>query len=451
MAINNNTVMHSLILGLGLSAIITTTSLYAQDDPFAELEAELGSDLDAPVNVTDQAPATNNASSRQRSADAFSEMEAELDRYTETGQAAEEAEFLAWKQQQEAEFQSWKEQYFAELNAYKSKILKHWDTAEVTDQQTYVEYSEDMRTRRVVDYENNEIRISIQSDASEEAVKAEMVQEITALVDTTPNEARAKDPVLAAVDANAKSDDQISNQSLLSELTPVSVQSSRRDAKEIQAVVDQLIAAARIQPVQTQADPALASVREITIPLPTKSTVRRAKKYRALVAKYASQVDIEPALVYAIMQTESAFNPMARSAIPAFGLMQIVPGSAGIDVAMEIYGERRTFKPDYLYDAENNIQAGSTYLKILYFRYLRKIEDPESRWYCAIAAYNTGAGNVSRAFAGTTRLPKAIPIINSMAPDEVYKLLIEKLPYDETKQYLKKVVSRRDSYRQVQI
>lgn len=432
----------SLVVSGGLTSF---NGAIAQDDPFAELEAELGI---AQPAATEQSKKSN----QQRAADAFSEMDAELGQFSEAGQAAEEAEFQAWVKQQEEEFQAWKKKYFEELEARKGDILKHWATAETTNKQTYVEYSDDMNTRRVVDYEQNEIRISIQDEnASDEEIKAIVEEQVKELVATTPNEARAKDPVLAAVDANAPAEDEVSKQSLLSELTPVTVQSSKMSEKEIQQIVDQLVAAAKIENAKKQANPELKETREVTIKLPPKSVMQRAKKYKSLVAKYSSDTKIEPALVYAIMQTESAFNPLARSAIPAFGLMQIVPGSAGIDVAMEIYGERRTFKPEYLFDAQNNIQAGSTYLNILYFRYLRKIENPESRWYCAIAAYNTGAGNVARAFSGTTRLGNAVPKINALSPQEVYDTLIEQLPYDETKQYLKKVVDRRDSYRQVEI
>ncbi len=431
-----------VVLPLLLSGLGAGATSYAQDDPFAEMEAELNT---VPAQ---QAP----TSSSQQAADAFAEMEAEMGQFSVAGQAEEEAEYQAWLQQQEEEFNAWKKQYFEELEHYKNNIAKHWATIEVTDQQTYVEYSDDMETKRVVDYENNEIRISIQDEnASEEQVKALVQEQIEALVEITPNQARANDPVLTAIEAETQAEDEISNAALLSELTPISVKSERVSKAEIDKVVRELMSRAQVEPVKAQANEQLKPVREVVIPLPSAAVLKRAEKYKSLVAKYSNSTDIEPALVYAIMHTESSFNPMARSAIPAFGLMQIVPGSAGIDVAVEIYGERRVFEPEYLFNAENNIQAGSTYLKILYFRYLRKIENPESRWYCAIAAYNTGAGNVARAFSGGTRLDKATLTINSLPPQQVYDTLIAKLPYDETKKYLEKVVDRRNSYRQVKI
>jgi len=83
---------------------------------------------------------------------------------------------------------------------------------------------------------------------------------------------------------------------------------------------------------------------------------------------------------------------------------------------------------------------------MLLSRSFKKVENPVSRVYCAIAAYNTGAGNVSKAFIGTTKLYSAIPVINKMSADEVYKHLKANLPYDETKDYLERVSTRMKVY-----
>jgi len=146
------------------------------------------------------------------------------------------------------------------------------------------------------------------------------------------------------------------------------------------------------------------------------------------------------------MHSESSFNPMARSHIPAFGLMQIVPRSAGVDSYQYLYNKKRILSSSYLYNSENNIKIGSAYLHILYYRYLKKIKNPQSRLYCTIAAYNTGAGNVARTFIGSTNINKAAQTINSMSPDAVLKTLMRKLPYNETKKYLKKVNDRVSAY-----
>ena len=155
---------------------------------------------------------------------------------------------------------------------------------------------------------------------------------------------------------------------------------------------------------------------------------------------------LEKALVFAIIETESAFNPMAKSPIPAYGLMQIVPRSAGMDATKQLFGEERILSSSYLYNSEQNIEIGTTYLNILYYRYLSKVENPESRLYCVIAAYNTGAGNVAKAFTGNRKLSAALPLINQITPAEVYEKLRNDLPYEETQKYIVKVTDRIEKY-----
>jgi membrane-bound lytic murein transglycosylase C len=173
---------------------------------------------------------------------------------------------------------------------------------------------------------------------------------------------------------------------------------------------------------------------------------KRARVVANNVKTFSQKSKLDQELVFAIIETESAFNPMAKSPIPAYGLMQIVPQSAGIDATEQLFGKGRVLSPSYLYTSDKNIEIGSTYLNILYYRYLKGIKNPTSRLYCSIAAYNTGAGNVAKAFTGNRKLRKALPKINSMSPQQVYDHLIINLPYEETRNYLKKVVSRMPKY-----
>ena len=55
--------------------------------------------------------------------------------------------------------------------------------------------------------------------------------------------------------------------------------------------------------------------------------------------------------------------------------------------------------------------------------------------YLMICAYNTGAGNVSRAYIGQTRLSEAFSKINSLSPNSGFKYLDSNLPYEETQDY----------------
>jgi len=163
----------------------------------------------------------------------------------------------------------------------------------------------------------------------------------------------------------------------------------------------------------------------------------RAYKYAALVRKYSHKYGVTESLIYGVIKTESSFNPFAVSAAPAYGLMQIVPASAGQDVFDKIKQRRGQPSSQYLYDPENNIDTGTAYLKILQEQYLVKINDPNALRYSVISAYNGGAGNVFKTFASGREL--AIKKINNLTADQVYQQLTKKHPSKESRRYLHKV------------
>lgn len=176
----------------------------------------------------------------------------------------------------------------------------------------------------------------------------------------------------------------------------------------------------------------------VQIPMVKDHASVRVKKVKPLVKKYAKKFNISENLIYAIIKTESNFNQFAMSNAGALGLMQIVPTSAGRDTYKYLKGKNKTPSSSYLFNANNNIEMGSAYLKLLNTRYLSAIKNPISREYCVISAYNTGSGNVLKTFSSNRQ--KAKNIINSKSAMEVYNTLKFKLPYIETRNYLKKVV-----------
>jgi len=164
------------------------------------------------------------------------------------------------------------------------------------------------------------------------------------------------------------------------------------------------------------------------------------------VKKFSKQYDVAISVILAIIETESSYNPRAISRVPAFGLMQLVPKTAGIDAHNYVHGKKKLLSPDYLFDETNNLQLGTAYFKLLKSRYLRKIKDPKSRFYCAVSSYNTGVGNLAKTFTGKKNLSKAAKVINTMTAEEVYQYLLVNLPAEETRNYLKKIVNRRAKY-----
>jgi len=189
---------------------------------------------------------------------------------------------------------------------------------------------------------------------------------------------------------------------------------------------------------------AMRLVRYVQFPMVADHLELRARKYAAIVKARAREYDISGNLIFAIMKTESDFNPFAVSRAPAFGLMQIVPTTAGRDVYTLIHGRDGAPSRTELFDPPTNIRYGSAYLHLLSARYLRTVTNKISREYCVIAAYNAGAGAVLRTFHADR--DHAPDVINALSPGEVYSQLRHTIPKEETRRYLVKVIEAKKDF-----
>lgn len=169
-----------------------------------------------------------------------------------------------------------------------------------------------------------------------------------------------------------------------------------------------------------------------------------AQQYLPYVADSAIRYRLEESLVFAVIETESSFNPFAVSHANAYGLMQIMPNTAGRDYFQRLKNVDVKPKRNYLFNAKNNIEVGSGYLSILRDVYLKGIVNSLSQEYCMIAAYNGGAGQLLRSFHRDRK--KAIAVINQLSPAQVYRHIMTHHPKLESRHYLKKVISFKKKY-----
>ncbi|MGH8091143.1 MAG: transglycosylase SLT domain-containing protein [Rudaea sp.] len=138
---------------------------------------------------------------------------------------------------------------------------------------------------------------------------------------------------------------------------------------------------------------------------------------RADIVRDARSAGIDPAWAYAIIRAESAWTSDARSGADAFGLMQLLPGTAkqlARQLGVPFSGAAALFDPDL------NIRLGTQYLGNMALRY------NGSPWL-ASAAYNAGSDPVGRWIDARDKLD----------PD----FFIETIPYKETREYVARVLA----------
>ena len=164
----------------------------------------------------------------------------------------------------------------------------------------------------------------------------------------------------------------------------------------------------------------------------------RARKYVHKVSEVSNRFSLNPALIMAVIHTESYFNPMAVSGKGAVGLMQIVPKWAGKEAYEYLYGPQGAVPADYLYSPGINLELGSAYLHLLHTRYYGFLKDGEKIKRMSICAYNWGPTAMNRNIVKPYN-------VSAMARDELTKLLLAKTP-GETKDYLEKVLVREKKY-----
>jgi soluble lytic murein transglycosylase len=143
--------------------------------------------------------------------------------------------------------------------------------------------------------------------------------------------------------------------------------------------------------------------------------------YRETLAAAARQWDLDEAIVYGIIRQESRFMPEARSRVGATGLMQLMPATAKW-VARQI--SITPFRQEMLVRPDVNLQMGTYYFQ----RVLGELGHP----ILATAAYNAGPGRARR-WRDERALEGAI--------------YAETIPFNETRDYVKKVFSNAWYYR----
>ena len=346
-----------------------------------------------------------------------------------SGAANEEAAALAAISKEFENYAAEQEKLFQD---FKDDVEKKWGTFKFSSKKVYVDYDIDLDARGSIDFEKGEVEIEVVIEQKEGIPNTELEKEAKKKLEKKIESlvikpAEDKKSILAdqVADKNGKKITKKNAKSFSKEVV--------RSKKPVKKPIKSKDNKKRVK----------YSVKFKLLPDHLKT---RSDRYKNDVLSQAKRHNLPPSLVFAVIHTESNFNPKARSHIPAYGLMQLVPKSGARDAYRYIYKKDKLLRGGYLYNPENNIELGCAYLGKLKNVYFKGINDEESAYHCVISAYNTGPGNVAKAFTGTTKLKPTIKKVNTMSSKKVYSELRRKLPYKETQDYLTKVTNRMPYY-----
>jgi len=409
--------------------------------------------------------------------------------------------FQNYKQSVTAQYEAYEQQEKEAYEKFKEEIEQKWDAFKEPESKVYVEYSEDSNTRQSVDFENGEITIEVIVEETEQEDGPKTNDTDNSNVKSNPsnknsqpkNEAdsidKPKKQIPNKIDSNNKKT--TSNQNTQKQSSPQQKETTKSE-EDSEKNIKEKLTNALIRIITKKADdnkPLLENQVEnnsgqditannieneaediiakkeisaetykskdgkkrtkytITIPLKNNHLAERTKRFEKEILKQAERWKLDPAIVFALMETESAFNPKARSHIPAFGLLQLVPKSGARDAYRYVYKEDKLVTGDYLYEPVNNIELGCAYLSKIRYYYFENIKDDELAYMCSIPAYNTGIGNVSKTLCGKPHTNPAAKVASSMNAQELYNKLTTELEYEEARNYLKKVWKYKEKYK----
>ena len=425
------------------------------------------------------------------SQDTFEEFRKQQKQAQQQAFEDELSEFQNYVAEVTSQYDAYEQQQAREFEAFKKAVEEKWQDFKAPSKKEYVEYDDDLDSRASVDFEKGEITVEV---IVEEDIPDPVSQPVNKVENNVPKQETKQAPIPQVTQEKKKDTEpkslkpivekiktpefqkeklqqrspelkkKISDQKLQRKLADI-LKAKGDDGKPMlnKQVVDQkgktvtpatakayaseLVANATVATKTYKAkDGKKRTVYTVKIPMKSDHINTRADRYKQEVLKQSKRFNIDPIIAFAVMETESAFNPKAKSHIPAYGLMQLVPKSGARDAYLYVYKKDKFLDGDYLYKPGNNIELGCAYLAKIRHQYFKSIKDDERAYICVVPAYNTGIGNVAKALVNQAKLKPASQKANSMSPDQLYKKLHKDLKYKEARDYLERVWSRKDKY-----
>ena len=360
---------------------------------------------------------------------------------------------MQWKQREQAIADRWQQ--------VKREAEKKWDHARQSNNKEWVDYSPSYEARSTVDFEHGVIAITVlvpigeagSSQAGHEAVLLAMKDiqsDIGAAGTTRLAAASASDPASVMIAraampaAWAKIVQQfeqvfskeakagrpvLANQVVAKSGMPVAPQAAKS------FVESEIIPSAVVEdkPMQAQDGVPRAQV-TAKVPLAPDHLQQRAQLYKDDVATHAKRHGLDPRLLFAIIHTESYFNPLAQTPAPAYGLMLLIPRGPARDAYNYLYKNDIVLDDNYLQDPAHNVELGAAYLHLLRRQLVPNMEEGDKKNFLVACAYTWGMDKTRDQILKQAR-------IQDLTSTQVFTLLNQKTP-ETTRAYLSRIKDR---------
>jgi membrane-bound lytic murein transglycosylase C len=364
----------------------------------------------------------------------------------------------------EAQWKRREQEIEARWQQRKREIEQKWDQALRSTPTSWVDYSSDDEARSVVDFENGTVEVTALVPVGETGSWPATPAAVAALasgpasssralavpVSLRPEVAGVPQPlVLAALPAawakmlhqfeQVFSQEATSGQPVLANQV-VSRAGQPVDKQTVKAYVQNEVLPGSVvgeKPVQSRDGVARIQV-TARVKMAPDHVKKRAQQYQDVVPAYAKQHGLDPRLLYAIIHTESFFNPKAQSPLPTYGLMQLVPRGAARDAYNFLYKDDRVLDDEYLLDPAHNVELGAAYLRLLRKQLFATLDDGDKKNYLLVCAFKWGPENTQSKILRQVR-------VQDLTDTQIFSLLTQRTP-EETSAYLKQVRDRMQLY-----
>jgi membrane-bound lytic murein transglycosylase C len=358
-----------------------------------------------------------------------------------------------WKQREQAIADRWQQ--------VKREAEKKWDRARQSTHKDWVDYSPAYEARSTVDFEKGVIEITVLvpiGETGSSQIDPEAV--LLAMKDIQADAGATGAPRLAAASAADPASVMIARAAMPAAWAKIVQQFEHVFSKETRAgrpVLANQVVAQSGAPVAPQAAKSFVESEVIPnavvedkpmqaqdgvpraqvtakVPLAPDHLQQRAQLYKEDVATHAKRHGLDPRLLFAIIHTESYFNPLAQTPTPSYGLMLLVPRGPARDAYNYLYQNDIVLDDGYLQDPAHNVELGAAYLHLLRRQLVPNMEEGDKKNFLVACAYTWGMDKTRDHILKQAR-------VQDLTSTQVFTLLSQKTP-ETTRAYLNRVKDR---------